>query len=224
MQAPAPSVDPGHVTLPRTPSTPPHRTIRPLGRKELERLSALEFKDFDRQERGVTDRFVEVRHSTKTRPILGVTVTIEPCDPPAPSVRAARKAAHRTAPGRTCAPMELDAWKTRTAELKQFLSKQLIARPDTRFEVGTREVLGVPAIYTYQVGAFFGKDERDQPVGAYSDAYILYYNDGINQIRVNACYLDDSVGGIDKLLAVAPPEDLEKLAVAFMSFYLHAWK
>jgi len=32
------------------------------------------------------------------------------------------------------------------------------------------------------------------------------------------------IGGIDKLLAVAPPEDLEKLAVAFMSFYLHEWK
>jgi hypothetical protein len=120
--------------------------------------------------------------------------------------------------------MELDAWKAKGDELKQFLSKQLVARPDTRFEVGTREVLGVPAIYTYQLGAFFGKDERDQPVGAYSDAYILYYNDGVNQIRVNACYLDDMIGGIDKLLAVAPPEDLEKLAVAFMRFYLHEWK
>jgi hypothetical protein len=224
MQAPAPgAAEAGHVTLPRTANTPPHRTTRPLGHKELERLSALEFKDFDRQERGATDRFVEFRHSTKTRPILGVTITIEPCDPPAPARKAARKAA-RGVPGRTCAPMELDAWKARTDELKQFLSKQLVGRPDTRFEVGTREVLGAPAIYTYQLGAFFGKDERDQPVGAYSDAYILYYNDGVNQIRVNACYLDDMIGGIDKLLAVAPPEDLEKLAVAFMSFYLHEWK
>jgi hypothetical protein len=45
----------------------------------------------------------------------------------------------------------------------------------------------------------------------------------VNQIRVNAAYLDDAVGGIDHLLAVAPPEDLEKLAVAFLEFYVHEW-
>jgi hypothetical protein len=223
MQAPAVTAEPGHVTLPRTPSTPPNRTTRPLSRKELERLAALEFKDFDRQERGLADRFVEFRHSTRTRPILGVTITIEPCDAPQPLGKAPRRGRN---PGvrRTCTPMELDAWKAKGDELKRFLSKQLVGRPDTQFEVGTREVLGTPAIYTYQLGAFFGNDERDQPVGAYSDAYVLYYNDGVNQIRVNACYLDDMIGGVDKLRAVAPQEDLEKLAVAFMSFYLHAWR
>lgn len=223
MQAPAVKPEPGHVTLPKTPSTPPRRTTRPLSRKELERLAAVELKDFDRQERGLADRFVEFRHSTKTRPILGVTITIEACDAPQPLGKAPRRG--RSTPARrTCAPMELDAWKAKGDELKRFLSKQLVGRPDTQFEVGTREVLGTPAIYTYQLGAFFGNDERDQPVGAYSDAYILYYNDGVNQIRVNACYLDDMIGGVDKLRAVAPQEDLEKLAVAFMSFYLHEWK
>jgi hypothetical protein len=120
--------------------------------------------------------------------------------------------------------MQLDPWKAKIDELKQSLSKQLVARPETRFEVGTREVLGAAAIYTYQLGAFFGKDETGNPVGAYSDAYILYYNDGVNEIRVNAAYIDDAIGGMDKLLAVAPPEDLEKLAVAFMSYYLHEWR
>jgi hypothetical protein len=38
-----------------------------------------------------------------------------------------------------------------------------------------------------------------------------------------AHYLDDAVGGIDQLRAIAPPEDLEKLAIAFASFYVHAW-
>jgi hypothetical protein len=50
------------------------------------------------------------------------------------------------------------------------------------------------------------------------------YNDGINQIRVMAQYADDAVAGIDQLLAIAPPDDLERLAVAFASFYLHAWQ
>ena len=220
-----PAPEAAHVTLPRTTSAPPNRTTRPLSRKELARLAALEFPDFDRQQRGLTDRFVELRHSTKTRPILGVTVTIEACDAP-PAAKPARQTRTKrpAAPGHPCAPMELDAWKAKGDELKQFLSKQLAARPDTRFEVGTRDVLGAPAIFTYQLGADFGKDESDQPVAAYSDAYILYYNDGINQIRINASYLDDAVGGVERLAAIAPKEDLEKLAVAFMSVYLHAWR
>jgi len=214
-----------HVTLPRTTSAPPNRTARPLPRKELARLAALEFPDFDRQERGLADRFVELRHSTKSRPILGVTVTIEPCDAPPPGKPARQTRTKRPAPpAHTCAPMELDAWKAKGDELKQFLSKQLAARPDTRFEVGTRDVLGAPAIFTYQLGADFSKDESDQPVAAYSDAYILYYNDGVNQIRINASYLDDAVGGVERLAAIAPKEDLEKLAVAFMSVYLHEWR
>ncbi len=227
--APAPTAEPTHVTLPRSPSTPPNRTTRPLARKELERLSAFEFKDFERQERGTFEGFTEFRHTTTTRPKLGVTITIERCGqaagPPANKKPAAtnRQAA---AAGRhqACATMELDAWKAKGDELKRFLSPELVARPDTRFEVGAHDLVGAPAIYTVQLGAFFGKDERDQPVGAYSDAYILYYNDGVNQIRVNASYLDDPVGGIDQLVAIAPPEDLEKLAVAFMRFYLHEWR
>jgi hypothetical protein len=201
---------PGHVTLPRSPATPPIQTTRPLGRAELARLSAFEFQDFRRQDRGTTDRATEVRHTTTTRPTLGVTVTIGPCDP-------APHDAH------ACPAMELESWQARRDELRQALPEDLSDRPDTRFEIGARELSGVPAIYTYQLGALFGKDEQGQPVGAYSDAYVLYYNDGVNQIRVTAAYLDDAVGGSDHLLAIAPREDLEKLAAAFASFYVHAW-
>jgi hypothetical protein len=224
--APAPPPEPGRVTLPKTGDEPPRKTTKPLALAELERLAAIEFEDFARQDRGIHERLTEFRHSTKTRPILGVTITIEPCAPAAPrraGQQAVRKRAN-AAPGRACTPMQLDLWKAKADELKQSLSKQLIARPETLFEVGTRDVLGVPAIYTYQLGSFFGKDETGQPVGAYSDAYILYYNDGVNEIRVNAAYIDDAIGGMDKLLAVAPREDLEKLAVSFMSYYLHEWR
>ena len=120
--------------------------------------------------------------------------------------------------------MALEPWKARSDELKQSLSKELAARPDTQFEIGTRDLLGVTAIYSYQLGYYFGKDEQDQPIGDYSNAYILYYNDGVTQIRVNAHYRDDALGGRDQLLAVAPREDLEKLAVAFLNFYVHEWK
>jgi hypothetical protein len=219
--------EPGRVTLPRTGDEPPRKTTKPLARAELERLAGIEFKDFHRQDRGVHERFTEFRHVTTTRPILGVTITIEPCaraEPRRASRPVARKRANAATPGHVCTPMQLELWKARTDELKQSLSKQLIARPETLFEVGTRDVLGTPAIYTYQLAAFFGTDETGQPVGAYSDAYILYYNDGVNEIRVNAAYIDDAVGGTDKLLAIAPREDLEKLAVSFMRYYLHEWR
>jgi len=120
--------------------------------------------------------------------------------------------------------MQLAAWRAVADRIEQALPAELRARPDTRFELGAREIAGVTAIYTYQLGAAFGSDDRGQPTGSYSDAYILYYNDGINQIRVNAAYVDDAVGDVDHLLAVAPPEDLEKLAVAFLKLYVHEWR
>jgi hypothetical protein len=60
------------------------------------------------------------------------------------------------------------------------------------------------------------------PIGAFSDAYALYYNDGVNQIRVVAEYKDDPTTRED-MLAIAPKEDLERLAKAFLAAYTHAW-
>jgi hypothetical protein len=219
-----PAVEPAHVRLPRSPDAPPHRTTRPLGRSELERLAAFEFPDFEREDRGTTDESTELRHTTATRPTLGVTVRIEPCGRQAPPARAPRNAKPPKPGPRACLAMELGAWQAHAEQLKQALPAELLARPDTRFELGVRDLRGATTIYTYQLGALFGNDDKGQPAGSYSDAYILYYNDGVNQIRVNAAYLDDAVGGIDHLLAIAPPEDLEKLAVAFLSFYIHEWK
>jgi hypothetical protein len=197
---------PAHVQLPRSPATPPHRTVRPLGRAQLERLAAAAFPGFAREDHDTYYGSVEVRHVTQTRPRLGVTVTIGPC------TRA-----------RACPAMDLARWTARRDELARQLPKELVGRPDTRFEIGARALAGAPAIYTYQLGYAAGTDANDQPSIDYSDAYTLYYNDGVNQVRVMAHYLDDAVGGIDQLLALAPPEDLEKLAVAFASFYVHAW-
>jgi hypothetical protein len=198
-----------------------HRTTRPLGHAELARLAAIELADFVRDDRGTTERLVRVRHTTVTRPILGVTVEIAPCGrPDAPAGRP--RLANR--PPTACPAMALDAWRARRDELAQALPPALRARPDTRFELGARDLAGATAIYTYQLGAAPGTDDRGQPVSAYIDAYVLYYNDGVNRITVNAAYLDDAVGGVDRLLAIAPPEDLEKLATAVLRFYVHAWQ
>jgi hypothetical protein len=218
--------EPAPIALPKSPGKRVRRTTRPLTRKQLERVTAIEFDAFERQERGTTDDATEFRHTTKARPKLGVTVKIDTCTiAPAGKTRRARARRVRPAPSdpRACVPMKLERWQARGDQLKQFLSKDLVDRPDTLFEVGARKLAGVTAIYTYQLGHFFGTDDRGQPVGAYSDAYVLYYNDGVNRIQVIASYLDDAVSR-DQLVAIAPREDLEKLAVAFASYYLHAWR
>ena len=60
-------------------------------------------------------------------------------------------------------------------------------------------------IATYQFGMLDGKDEQGQPQGAYSNAYAIYFNDAVNQIRVVAEYKDDWVTRAD-MLAIAPRE------------------
>ena len=228
---PAPAApEPGHVFLPRSPNTPPHRTTQPLAAKELERLSEIEHKDFKRDVRLLNEHGLEVRHATTTRPILSVTVAIGPCGPAAEAAKpagakpgGAKPSAAKPA-GRPCRAMDLAAWQADGELRRRSIHEQLVDRPDTRFELGSRDLDGAPAIYTYQLGYFFGTDERGQPAGSFTDAYVLYYNDGVNQLRVHAAYTDDAVASMAALSALAPKEDLETLAVAFARYYLHAWK
>ena len=206
--APAPAVADAsvaaHVKLPKVSATPVRATTRPLTAAQRARLAAIEHADFEREERGATATSVEFRHTTRSRPRLGVTVELAACGP--------------------CPAMALAAWQARRDELVQALPPALRDRPDTRFEIRARPIGGATAIAIYQLGAAFGSDEHGQPTGDYLDAYVVHYNDGVNRIRVTASYLDDAVGGTDGLLAVAPPEDLEKLAVAFLSFYVQKWQ
>ncbi|HEX3758397.1 MAG TPA: hypothetical protein VHW23_06805 [Kofleriaceae bacterium] len=202
----APSAEPAHVKLPRSPDTPVHPTRTPLDAAVLGRLAATEFADFDREDQGAAAGTVRFRHTTRSRPHLAVSVTMSPCGPQ-----------------HACPAMDLASWNARRDELRGHLPKTLRDRPDTRFEIGAHDIAGAPAIYTYQLGYAGGSDEHDQPSADYTDSYVLYYNDKINQIQVMAHYVDDATGGIPQLLAIAPPEDLETLAVAFASYYVRAW-
>lgn len=188
-----------HVRLPKARDGAVRRTSAPLGRERLERMAAIEHADFERQARSGTATSVEFRHMTTTRPLLGVTVEIGACG--------------------ACEDVT-----TTPAEVRAGLPAALRERADTRVAVAPREVGGVTAVATYKLGAAFGQDEHGQPAGDYVDAYALDYNDGVNRIRVTASYLDDAVGGVAQLQAVAPREDLEKMAAAFLGFYLHEWQ
>jgi hypothetical protein len=202
----AATVEPARVRLPRSPDTAVRRTRRPIDAAAAGRLAAIEFPDFEREDGGASAGQVSFRHTTRTRPYLAVSVTMGPCSAQ-----------------RACPAVDLASWNARRDQLARQLPEELRGRPDTRFEIGARDVAGAAAIYTYQLGYAGGTDDHHQPSADYTDSYVLSYNDGVNQIRVNAHYADDPVGGLPQLLAIAPPEDLEKLAVAFASFYLRAW-
>ena len=58
---------------------------------------------------------------------------------------------------------------------------------------------------------------------SYTDAYFLYYNDGVNTIRVVAEYKDDPRETKEKMAEAVPKSDLENVARAFMDAYVHAW-
>ncbi|MBA3454944.1 MAG: hypothetical protein H0T42_17780 [Deltaproteobacteria bacterium] len=189
-----------NLALPKGDGTPPKQSAKALDQAAFEKLAKHELPGFTPIVRNVKNQ-LDVRHVTQ-RPVLATTVTIAPCF--------------------DCLPMELDKWKAKEAGLKMLLVEELRDRPDTIWELGTTELHGQPLIFTYQFGYSFGKDDQGNPEGAFSNAYALYFSDGKNQIRVVAEYKDDPVTKED-LKAIAPREDLEKLAKGFLDFYTHAW-
>ncbi len=187
------------IKLPKGDGTPPKKTTKPIDQADADRMAALDFEGFEKSDRTNGQTF-EVRLTT-VRPRLAVTVTVVPCF--------------------DCIPMELEKWQARGDAMKLLLAEELRSLPDTVFELGKSESNGAPVIFTYQLGYQNGADENG-PVGAYSNAYALYYNDNVNQIRVVAEYKDDWVARED-MVRIAPREDLEKLAHTFLDAYTHAW-
>ncbi len=190
----------GPIALPRGTGAPPRKTTTKLAAADFGRLGALEFPGFKSKVREQKEA-LDVRHSTP-RPTIATTVTITPCF--------------------DCPAMELAAWKAREASLRLLIGPELRDRPDTVWEMGQTELNGAPVIFTFQLGHHFGKDDNGNPTAAFSNAYALYFNDGTNQIRVVTEYKDDPVARED-LALVAPREDLEKVARAFLDAYTHAW-
>jgi hypothetical protein len=190
------------ITLPKSSGTPPNKTTKPLDQAMAEKLAALEFPGFIRDARTASGKLMEVRYKTATPPILGVTIRVSPC--------------------LDCVPMELDTWNERIATVKEILPEELRTRPDTTFELGKTDLNGQAVIYSFQFGYLFGKDDNGNQQGSYANGYALYYNDGVNTIRVVAQYADAPVSRED-LASLAPRADLEKMAKAFLDTFTHTW-
>lgn len=198
------------LALPQGPGTPPPKTTRKLGRADFEQLAKLEFPGFQRQPHGLNDVVFEMRQVTNDHPRLWTTITIEPCNAGSGSSGSSSS---------DCWPMDLDVWKKHEDELKkQWLGDTLYSAPDVVWEMGKGVMRAAPVIWTYQLGQAAGSAGF-----SYSDAFIAYYNDGVNKMRVVAEYKDDPVPSKEAMARVAPRGDLQLLAYSFMDVYTHAW-
>ncbi|MEJ7602438.1 MAG: hypothetical protein WKG01_31390 [Kofleriaceae bacterium] len=195
------------VGLPKGTGKPPVRSTKRHGKATWDKLSKLTYADWEHDVRQLADNHVEIKHKTKARPKIGVTITASHC--------------------LDCPAMKLAAWQPKTDAMKQLSipSPALRTRKDTVFELGETTLNGQPVIFTYQLGSSVAPDpdNENQPSGEYTDAYVLYFNDGLNQISVAAAYADDTRADVKAMTDLAPKEDLERVAKAFLDAFTQAW-
>lgn len=184
--------------FPHGDGTPPKQTKGPLAEATRTKLRALTFPGFTAKVLETRPDVVTVEFHTDGRPKLKATIQIQPCDS-------------------KCLPMELAKWH-HLEQLKEFVPDQLKTLSDTTFEVGETELNGAPMIDTYQVGM-----AQTSAGTVYSDTYVLYYNDGSNQIRVVGMYADNKPESREQMVKLTPKEDLEHLTKAFVDVYTQAW-
>ncbi len=190
------------IELPHGPGKPPVKD-KAVDADKIKALSTMQFAGFNRNAKRV-DTQLEVAQRTDSRPRLEATIFISPCQD-------------------RCTAIDLDKWKAKGDVLKQFLLPDLRTDPNTTFEVGQTDLNGAKMIFTYQLAWTIGKNDQGAQKGAYADAYVLYYNDDVNQITVVAEYKDQLPASKDALLQLAPRADLEKVARAFADVYTQAW-
>lgn len=184
---------------------PPRPTTTPLDAAALARLAKLKFSFFTPE---VTPypTSIAIRQRAITRPRMSVNIGIGGCSQELP-----------------CRPIKLAAWQADKAQLEASVDPALVGRPDSTFEIGETAIGGAPAIFVYQAGQFFGKDERGNPVGSYSHAYTVHYNDGVNWLRVAVAFTDDARDTLDEMKKVLPRDFMERAALSFADAYAQAW-
>jgi hypothetical protein len=209
------------LVLPHSDGSPIKPTTAKLDAATLDKLQGMTFQGFNSVPHGLgaDHGMMEVQQRTRDRPTIWAVITVAPCAENSVMV--------------SCLPMDLGKWENepRYSELKNIMPPELRAQPDTIFEVGTADVAGTKMIFSYQLGQTTSHPSAPNAPGsafnpggfAFTDAYFLYYNDGINTIRVVAEYKDDPKTSKDEMAQVAPKGDLENVAKAFMDAYTHAW-
>lgn len=192
-----PDAAPSRIAL-RAGNRPPVKTAAPIGRATLTRLAELELAGLTRRVRALDDDFLDVEYAL-AEPPLAVGVTVQPC--------------------LRCLPIRLDGWRAETDALRVTLPPDVRERSDTRFEVTAPVLGGTPVIATYQ-------HAKVASPALYDHAVAVYWNDGVNQLRVIARYAGPPPEPGDAGASSTEPVDraeLEQLALAVLDRYAQAW-
>jgi hypothetical protein len=202
------------IVLPHGNGKPPVKTTEPLPLKTLLAVQQMTYKGFQNQPHAINpDRGTEVTYLTEDKPRIAATITIAPC-----SEQAVLGA---------CVPINLGTWTAKTGELKKMVPSELRDRPDTKFEVGVVKFHDTDLVYTFQLGQINGVKTTGSAAGlpfiAYTYAYILYYNDGHNQIRVVAEFKEEARQTPAEMTAEVPRADLAATATAFFDATTQLW-
>jgi hypothetical protein len=209
-----PSPNAPDIVLPHGDGSPPKPTTAPMSLDAMIAIQKATYKGFQTQRHAINaEKGSEVAYITEDHPRISTTVTIAACS-------------DKAVLG-PCAPINLAAWTGRTAELKKMIPPDLRDLTETKFEVGTVKFHDTDLIFTFQLGATTGVKSSGSNAGMsyveYTYAYILYYNDGHNQIRVVTELKDEANTPLDKMVAATPRGDLVATAQAFFDVTTQLW-
>jgi hypothetical protein len=195
---------PKEIDLPHADGSPPVKTTGPVKPETFKKMSEMTFPGFNLDVRALTDKYMWLYQKTPESPVIRASVHIWPC----------------VGNPKDCWPLDVETFKKdHMDELKQYLTPGLKKAPDTQFEVGETELNGQKMIYTFQLGEVLGGEHNE-----FTYAYVLYYNDGHNEIRVLGEYKDDLMGKKEDMAKAIPRVDLENTAKAFLDVYTHHWQ
>lgn len=195
---------PHDVELPHSDGSPPVKTTAPIKPETFQKLSELTFPGFSLNVQMVKPDYLWVYQRIPESPVIRASIHIWTC---------------AKGPG-GCFPVDVEEYKAKHMDaLKQYLSEDLQKQPDTVFETGMTDVNGTKVVYAFQLGMSHGDMHSE-----FTYAYVLYYNDGINEIRVLAEYKDDMMNSKEAMLKAVPKEDLLNTAKAFLDVYTHHWQ
>lgn len=192
------------LSLPELAGTPPVKTTKPIDAAKARQLAKTDFESFTKDVRFADDKGVDLRYFTKARPTIAVNVTAMKCF--------------------DCLPMQESKWKAKADALRYLIIPELKDREDTIWETGMTEIAGVPFAWTYHAAYQVAMKDANGVTGSYGTAYAIYFNDGVNMIRVVAEYKDsDFPKSREAMVALTPKQDLEQIAKAFIDTFVHAW-
>ncbi|MEO8702942.1 MAG: hypothetical protein ABI867_23050 [Kofleriaceae bacterium] len=113
-----------------------------------------------------------------------------------------------------CKPIQLDAARADRDALAITVPPELRDRGDTVVEIGEASLGGAKVIEVYQLAR---TDE------AASHAVVVYFNDGVTQLRVIAAYAGPAPPTRDELARIVPRARLEQVALGFAEAITQAW-